>query len=78
MTSWASQNEFINGNMHLIMEAGAELSKVLDCPVHYPANEKRMFECHCEIPFPLYMVEHAMETGDWESIEARHKEMQVQ
>lgn len=48
---------------------GAKLSMHLKCPVHYPAYDKRLFECKCGIIFPVYMVEG----GDWEAMSRKHK-----
>lgn len=40
-----------------IEEMGSTLSMVIDCPVHYPAYEKRMFECVHNIRFPVWQIE---------------------
>ncbi len=39
-----------------IMELGDKLNLAIDCPVHYPAFGKRLFECHCNMIFPAYVV----------------------
>lgn len=51
-------------------ELGSKLSVVLDCPVHFPAWGKNMFECKCGVIFPLYLVKG----GDWDVIKKRHNE----
>ena len=51
---------------------GSQLSIQLNCPVHYPAYEKRLFECKCGITFPYFAVENAVESGDWAQIMNRH------
>ena len=61
------------GNLEELDMLGSELSKVLHCPVHYPAWNKNMFECKCEITFPVYMVKAAVETKDWSSVIEIHK-----
>lgn len=35
---------------------GSQLSLVIGCPVHYPAYNKKLFECKCGILFPYYVV----------------------
>jgi len=55
-----------------IDRAGSQLSLVLNCAVHYPAYEKRLFECSCNIVFPAYAVEAAMVTNEWSLILERH------
>ncbi|KKN75157.1 hypothetical protein LCGC14_0383160 [marine sediment metagenome] len=51
-------------------ELGSKLSVVLNCPVHFPAWGKNMFECLCGVIFPLYIVKG----GDWEKIKQKHLE----
>ena len=58
------------GNFDEVDELGAELSRRLNCPVHYPAYNKNLFECKCGVIFPLYMVKGR----DWNSIIVRHSE----
>lgn len=57
----------------IIDNAGAELSKQLDCPVHYPAFGKRLFECRHGVVFPAFTVEHAVESGNWEQVRRHHE-----
>lgn len=72
MTSWGYfQNPQDDGN---VLDIGSELSKRIDCPVHYPAFGKRLFECKCGVVFPTFAVEGAKQTGNWEMIIKQHKE----
>ena len=50
---------YIQGNLKEkeIDELGSRLSVIIHCPVHYPAYDKRMFECKCGVVFPLYLLE---------------------
>jgi len=57
-----------------IDEMGSKLSIALGCPVHYLAWGKNMFQCHCNITFPVFIVEAAVDSGDWGAVEKRHKE----
>ena len=59
-------------NFEMLESMGAELSKRIGCPVHYPAYNKRLFECRCLIPFPMFAVENAYRTGNWKQIIERH------
>lgn len=49
---------------------GSRLSREISCPVHYPAYGKNLFECHCGVIFPLYLVKG----GDWGLIREKHLE----
>jgi len=49
---------------------GAKLSIEISCPVHYPAYNKNLFECHCGVIFPLYVVKGQ----DWKLIKQKHIE----
>jgi len=60
--------------MQEVEAMGSKLSEVLDCPVHYPAFGKKLYECHCEIVFPAYMVKAAMDSGNWDDIKRKHSE----
>ena len=51
---------------------GTKLSKVLGCPVHYPAFDKNLFRCKHGITFPVFMVKAAYETGNWGQIIRQH------
>lgn len=55
--------------MHL-RETGVQLSIALDCPVHYPAFGKRLFECACGVTFPLYVLDG----GNFDEVIRLHKE----
>jgi len=48
---------------------GSQLSKEISCPVHYPAWNKNMFECKCNITFPYYIVK----AKDWDRVREIHK-----
>ncbi|MCK9597455.1 MAG: hypothetical protein M0R06_00365 [Sphaerochaeta sp.] len=37
-------------------EIGSWLSKVIHCPVHYPAYGKKLYECLCGKIFPAYAI----------------------
>ena len=39
-----------------IMELGEKLNSAINCPIHYPAWGKALFECKCNIVFPAYVV----------------------
>jgi len=58
-----------NGNLEEIEELGAELSVRIDCPVHYPAYNKNIFECRCGVIFPLYLVKGK----NWKLIIEKHE-----
>ncbi len=48
--------------MQEIMELGEKLSIAINCPIHYPAFGKNVFECQCEKLFPVYVVKgHSVE-----------------
>lgn len=49
---------------------GSRLSLEIDCPVHYPAFNKHLFECKCGVIFPYYLLAG----GKWEEIKERHRE----
>jgi len=57
------------GNLEEIERLGSQLSKEINCPVHYPAWNKNMFECKCNIIFPYYMVN----AKDWDRIREIHR-----
>ena len=62
------------GNYQEISKLGRQLSIALDCPCHYPAWDKNLFECKCNITYPYFMVKAAYESGDWSTILKVHKE----
>lgn len=73
MSNW---NSFVqSGNLQEIDTMGSQLSIRLDCPVHYPAFNKNLFECSCGITIPYFMVKGAIVTGDWSLVERKHKEV---
>jgi len=59
-----------SGNLDEIDSLGKELSLKLDCPVHYPAHNKNLFECRCGVIFPLYVVKGE----NWQEIIRKHIE----
>ena len=60
--------------MEKIMELGKKLNLAIDCPIHYPAFGKRLFECRCGIIFSAYVVEgHSSE--ELAKIHGRKKEL---
>lgn len=63
-----------NDNQRQLEAAGLALSKAINCPVHYPAFGKRLFECKCGVVFPRFVVEGAMEVNDWTAVVKQHQE----
>jgi hypothetical protein len=63
-----------NGRQEELEQAGSQLSLVLNCPVHYPAYGKRVFECKCGVTFPRFAVEGALQGNDWSLIIKQHVE----
>jgi len=39
-----------------VMELGEKLNIAIECPVHFPAFGKNLYECQCNIIFPTYVV----------------------
>lgn len=39
-----------------VMELGEKLNSAINCPIHYPAFGKHLFECMCGRIFPAYVV----------------------
>jgi len=68
MVDWGVYNQ--PGFSQEIDSLGARLSVEIDCPVHYPAYNKNLFECRCGVIFPLYLVKGQ----DWGLIKQRHIE----
>ena len=60
--------------MHEIMELGELLNSKIDCPVHYPAFGKNLFECKCNVIFPVYMVKGARAVDIWDLVYQVHAE----
>ena len=57
-----------------IDSAGSALSQHLSCKCcHYPAFNKRLFECKCGVIFPVWMVQAAIESNDWSLIDEKHE-----
>ena len=54
------------GGYQEIDSLGRQLSLVLNCPCR--AWNKKLFECHCNITYPYYMVKAAYDSGDWSTI----------
>ena len=71
--SWGYYMQGNWGNREL-ETAGSTLSVRLDCPVHYPAFGKRLFECRCGVLFPRFVVDAALRTGDWSVVLKEHAE----
>lgn len=46
-----------NENQEELERLGIKLNSAIDCPIHYPAFGKRLFECWCGVIFPLFVVE---------------------
>jgi len=63
-----------NGHQREVDICGSQLSERLSCSVHYPAYGKRLFECRCGVLFPAYVVQAAVDTGDWEAVLKLHED----
>ena len=63
---------FMQGSDQMVEvdELGSLLSEKINCPVHYPAFNKHLFECHCGVVFPVYLVK----SRNWELIKRKHIE----
>lgn len=55
-TSWGFFQQG-NSNMDDVMRLGQKLNLAIECPIHYPAFGKRVFECKCGVLFPLFLVD---------------------
>ncbi len=51
-----------------INRLGSKLSLVTGCVIHYPAYNKRLFECKCGVVFPVYVVQQEQ----WEEMKEMH------
>ena len=51
-------------------ELGTKLSLAIHCGVHYPAYNKRMFECKCGVLFPVYFLRGNLD--NWDIIRKKH------
>ena len=69
--NWGSYVQGGN-DWELLDKCGTELSIQLSCTVHYPAYNKRLFECQCGITIPRWAVEAAIQTDNWADIIALH------
>ena len=69
--SWGA---YIQGgeNFESIDKLGAELSKQINCPVHYPAFNKSQYECWHNIVFPLTDVASAYGHKKWNLVIGFH------
>jgi len=45
------------GDAEYVDAAGVKLNLAISCDIHYPAFNKRMFECKCGRIFPVWMVQ---------------------
>ena len=52
---------------------GNALNLHMHCPIHYPAWGKRLFECKCGVLFPLFVVQAAVDSGDWSAVDKKHR-----
>lgn len=64
-----------DSNLEHLEQIGSALNLHIGCPVHYPAYDKRLFECKCNVIFPVWMVEAAVENGNWEDIDRIHRRL---
>ena len=71
-SNWGS---YVQGGQdwELLETVGIQLNNHISCGVHYPAYDKRLFECHCGIIFPRWAVEAAINSADWSDIDKLHK-----
>lgn len=62
---------YVQGNEQFqeLESLGSELSIQISCPVHFPAFGKNLFECKCEVTFPVYLVR----SRNWDKIRQRHE-----
>ena len=45
-----------NENFEELDKLGKKLNEAINCPVHYPAFGKNLFECKCGVVFATYIV----------------------
>ena len=62
------------GDFEHLNQIGTALNQHLNEAIHYPAFDKRLFECTCNIVFPVWMIEGAILTNNWSLVDKRHKE----
>lgn len=60
------------GNLEEIDKLGRQLSIEIDCPVHFPAYDKNLFECKCMIVFRFDQVKYAVTSGNWSIVKEIH------
>ena len=48
--------------MQEIDELGLKLNNAIECPIHFPAFGKNLFECYCGKIFPVYVVKGSTST----------------
>ena len=68
--SWGAYTQ--GGKLQHLESIGRALNLYIKCPVHFPAYDKRLFECKCGVIFPMWQVEAAIMTGDWSAIDLLH------
>lgn len=59
--------------MHEVIELGERLSIEVNCPVHFPAYGKNLFECSCGVIFPVYFLKG----HSWKEIKEFHEKEKV-
>lgn len=70
---WGSYLQGGNADWELLERLGSQLSLRIDCAVHYPAYDKRLFECK-HTTFPRFAIESANSSSDWSAVIKHHKE----
>ena len=70
--TWGAYTQ--QGNLQELDTLGSRLSLAIRCPVHYPAYNKNVFECKCNVTFSLFIVKGAVGNGNWEPIIKKHKD----
>ena len=76
MSNWGSYVQS-GENWEKIDKAGSALSQRISCYlIHYPAFDKRLFECKCGCIFPAWQVEAALSSNDWSIIDSIHANCQ--
>ena len=51
-------------------QAGAQLSIEVNCPIHYPAFNKNLFECKHGVVFPVWIPFG----GNWDIARTKHED----
>jgi hypothetical protein len=65
-----------SGNLQEIDNMGSQLSIQIDCPVHFPAFNKSLFECKHGVIIPTFMVKGAILLNDWSQVIRKHDKEQ--